>query len=91
LAIARGFRAVSVLLRFPSMREIPVVLCREEADWVAQALSVDVSSFGSSPEEALAMIREALELFFEDEEDVQVREVLDPHLATVVVQASLEF
>jgi predicted RNase H-like HicB family nuclease len=73
------------------MREIPVVLYREEADWVVQALSVDVSSFGSSPEEALAMIREALELFFEDEEDVQVREVLDPHLATVVVQASLEF
>jgi predicted RNase H-like HicB family nuclease len=57
------------------MREIPVVLYREEADWVVQALSVDVSSFGSSPEEALAMIREALELFFEDEGEGGVRTV----------------
>lgn len=50
------------------MREIPVVIYREDDVWVAQALSVDVSSFGSTPDEARAAVKEALELFFEDDE-----------------------
>jgi predicted RNase H-like HicB family nuclease len=67
------------------MREIPVVLYREGDDWVAQALSVEVSSFGRTADEALAMIREALELYFEGEDQVDMREVKDPRLASVVV------
>ncbi len=67
------------------MREIPVVIYREEQLWVAQALSVDVSSFGDSPEEARKAIREALELYFEDGDEVDVRPVQDALLDSVVV------
>ena len=48
------------------MRTIEVVLYREGAVWVAQALNVDISSFGDTREEALSAIQEALELYFED-------------------------
>ena len=47
------------------MRTIEVVLYREGAVWVAQALNVDVSSFGDTREEARSAIQEALELYFE--------------------------
>ena len=66
------------------MPEIPVVIYREEETWVAQAMSVDISSFGDTPEEALAAIGEALELYFEDPE-VEVRLVEDARLQNVLV------
>ncbi len=51
------------------MRSIEVVLYREKTAWVAQALNVDVSSFGDIREEARAAVQEALELYFEDAPD----------------------
>ena len=57
------------------MRNIEVVLYRENEAWVAQALNVDVSSFGDTREEARAAIQEALELYFEDEENREIIEV----------------
>ena len=47
-------------------RTIDVVIYREDDQWVAQALNVEVSSFGDTPDEARAAITEALELYFED-------------------------
>jgi predicted RNase H-like HicB family nuclease len=38
---------------------------REDQYWVAQCLNVDVSSFGETIEEAVANLREAVELYFE--------------------------
>lgn len=69
------------------MKKIEVILYREGKYWVAQALNVDVSSFGESPPEALAAIREALELFFEDDPNVEVREVSDARIEEIHVQA----
>ena len=57
------------------MRTIEVVLYREAAVWVAQALNVDISSFGDTREEARLAIQEALELSFEDAPDAEVIEV----------------
>lgn len=51
---------------------IPILVYREGRFWVAQALSVDGSSFGDSPEEAREAIREALDLYFEDSDAVEV-------------------
>jgi predicted RNase H-like HicB family nuclease len=34
--------------------------------YVARCLAVEVASHGDSPQQALAMLREALELYFED-------------------------
>jgi predicted RNase H-like HicB family nuclease len=45
---------------------VTVVVSREDDRYVAQCLEVDVSSFGDTQEEALAMVTEALELWFED-------------------------
>jgi predicted RNase H-like HicB family nuclease len=40
------------------------VVYREGAHYVAQCVSVDVSSFGNNEVEARANLREALELYF---------------------------
>ncbi len=50
----------------PPMRKLHYTLYREDADYVAQCLDYDVSSFGASEEEALANLKEALELYLED-------------------------
>ncbi|MGH3825920.1 MAG: type II toxin-antitoxin system HicB family antitoxin [Pseudonocardiaceae bacterium] len=45
---------------------VPVVVSREDDRFVAQCLEVDISSFGDTQAEALVMVTEALELWFED-------------------------
>ena len=49
----------------------PVKYClyKEDLYFVAQGLSVDVSSFGRTREEAAANFREAVELYFEGEKN----------------------
>ena len=54
------------MLEETPMQSIQVVLYQEGKFWVAQALNVDVSSFGKTRQEARAAIKEALELYFED-------------------------
>lgn len=48
------------------MKSITYCVYREDEHFVAQCLNVDISSFGDTREEALANLREALELYFED-------------------------
>jgi predicted RNase H-like HicB family nuclease len=56
----------------------------QEGDWyVAQCLEVDVASQGETIEGALAALREALELYFEDE---PVPETPQPILVPVEVR-----
>ncbi len=62
------------------MRTIEVVIYREGRTWVAQALNVDVSSFGDTPDQARQAVQEALELYFEDEPGVEVRQVEDARI-----------
>jgi len=50
-----------------AMKRIDYCVYREEEFFVAQCLNVDVSSFGQSREEAVASLKEAVELYFEDE------------------------
>lgn len=49
------------------MDQIKYVVYREGEYFVSQALNVDVSSFGKSVEEAVAQLKEAVELYLEDE------------------------
>jgi predicted RNase H-like HicB family nuclease len=67
--------------------QIDVVIYREDDQWVAQALNVDISSFGASPDEARAAIIEALELYFEDSEDTDVPEVADTRIEHIELHA----
>ncbi len=67
------------------MRTIEVVFYRDRKAWVAQALNVDVSSFGDTREEARTAIKEALELYFEDAPQTEVIQVADVELESVSV------
>ncbi len=50
------------------MRKIDLksVVWKEGNHYISQCLDVDVSSFGKSKKEALAMLQDALTLYFED-------------------------
>lgn len=48
------------------MRNIHYTLYREDSDYVAQCLDYDVSSFGATEMEAIANLKEAIELYLED-------------------------
>lgn len=58
------------------------VVWKEGSQYVAQSLNVDVSSFGSTRREALQNLREALELFFEDQTTPLYSDVRRPELVT---------
>ena len=52
------------------MKSIKYVVYKEGEYYVSQCLNVDVSSFGETIDEAVVSLKEAVELFFEDEIDL---------------------
>jgi len=56
------------MVQIALMKQVHYTLYREGRDFVAQCLDFDVSSFGASRQEALAMLKEAIELYLEDDE-----------------------
>jgi predicted RNase H-like HicB family nuclease len=62
-----------------------VVITREEEHYVALAPDVDIASQGSSIEDALTNLREALELYFEDEDAVRPPQTDKPIITLVEV------
>ena len=50
----------------PIMRGFTAMVWQEDDLYVAQCVEVDVASQGSSPDEAIRMLREAVELYFEE-------------------------
>lgn len=53
-------------------KRLTAALTREDDGYVAQCIEVDVASQGDTIEEALANLREALELYFEDQPRAEV-------------------
>jgi len=62
------------------MLDVQTVVYREGGRFVAQCLDVDISSFGSSESDALANLREALELYFEDAPTEAIAKVEAPEV-----------
>jgi len=64
------------------MRKINLknVVWKEGKHFVAWNLNTDVSSFGDNRQEALAMLKEALELYFEDIPISKINKVEMPDL-----------
>ncbi len=62
------------------------VVWKEGKYYISQCLDVDVSSFGKTKKEALAMLQEALELYFEDMPLPKKTGVRKPSLASVTLQ-----
>ena len=70
------------------MRKINLksVVWKEGKHYVSQCLDVDVSSFGKTKKEALAMLQEALQLYFEDIPVPKMAEVKNPIIASIKLQ-----
>jgi predicted RNase H-like HicB family nuclease len=49
------------------MKTIKYIIYKEGKHYVSQCLNVDISSFGSTIDNASANLKEALDLYFEDE------------------------
>ena len=47
------------------MKTIKYIICKEDKYYVSQCLNVDISSFGSTVDDAKANLKEALDLYFE--------------------------
>ncbi len=69
------------------MKQMAYVVYREEEFFVTQCLNVDVSSFGSTREEAVANLKEAVELYFEGEPDSAYTLVTDLNVGQELVNA----
>jgi predicted RNase H-like HicB family nuclease len=49
------------------MKKIKYVIYKEGKYYVSQCLNVDISSFGTTIDEASSNLKEALQLYFEDD------------------------
>jgi predicted RNase H-like HicB family nuclease len=71
------------------MRKIDLksVVWKEGSYYISQCLDVDVSSFGKTKKEALAMLQDALALYFEDAPlPAKTERVKEPYIASVTLQ-----
>lgn len=71
------------------MRKVALksVVWKEGDYYISQCLDVDVSSYGKSKKEALAMLQDALELYFEDVPlPKKTERVKNPSIASVELQ-----
>jgi len=62
------------------------VIWKEGKYYVSQCLDVDVASFGSTREEALENLQDALELYFKDEKLPKSSRVEQPTIASVTLK-----
>jgi predicted RNase H-like HicB family nuclease len=51
------------------MKSIKYIVYQEGKYFVSQCLNVDVASFGETVDEAITNLKEAVELYFENEQD----------------------
>jgi predicted RNase H-like HicB family nuclease len=72
---------------FQRMKPITYCIYRESEFFVAQCLNVDVSTFGTSREEAIANLKEAVELYFEGEGETAYAPVSDATVGQELVNA----
>lgn len=68
------------------MKKIHSVVWKEDNWFVAKALEVEVASQGQSENEALVNLKEALELYFEDQSNIRLAPVSHPKLQDLSIQ-----
>ncbi len=62
------------------MKRIHSVVWKEDKWFVAKALEVEIASQGKNEKEAIDNLKEALELYFEDQTKVELTPVSKPRL-----------
>lgn len=65
---------------------LSAVISKEEGEYVALCPELDVASQGDSIEGALANLKEAVELYLEDEKDIKLSDIA-PFVTTFEVKA----
>ncbi len=53
------------------MKSLKYIVYKEGSYYVSQCLNVDISSFGTNVQEAIDNLKEALELYFEGNEEIK--------------------
>lgn len=66
------------------MKTMSFVVWREDSQYVAQCLNVEVSSFGETIDEAIRNLKEAVELYFHNEK-IELKEIDNIFLGKEVV------
>ena len=61
---------------------------KEDKWFVAKALEVEIASQGKGEEEALSNLKEALELYFEDQTKIELAPVSKPKLQDLSIQVN---
>lgn len=67
------------------MKKLHAITWKEEKWFVAKALEVEVASQGNTKKEALKNLEEALELYFEDEDDVNFSPAKAPKIQNLSI------
>ena len=67
------------------MKQIHAVVWKEDQWYVAKALEVEVTSQGKTEKEGLENLKEALELYFEDQDDVELTNINNPKLQSLTI------
>lgn len=68
------------------MKRFHSVIWREDKWYIAKALEVEVASQGRTEKEALDNLKEALELYFEDQSKIELAPVNKPKLQDLSIQ-----
>ena len=66
--------------------DLKSVIWKEGDYYISQCLDVDVSSFGKTKKEAINMLQDALELYFEDAPMIKKSEVKYPFITSIALQ-----
>jgi predicted RNase H-like HicB family nuclease len=69
------------------MHKIDYVVWKEEDQFVSRCLNVEVASCGDTRDSAIANLKEAVELYFEDESEIEFVDVNSVELGTLTVHA----
>ena len=70
------------------MKKIHCVVWNENKLYVARALEVEVASQGKDEKEAITNLKEALELYFEDNSELQLTSVKQPQVKDLTIQVN---
>lgn len=70
------------------MKKLHSIVWKEDKWFVAKALEVEVASQGKTESEALDNLKEALELYFEDQSEINLAKVEQPKLQDLSIQVN---
>lgn len=70
------------------MKRLHSIIWKEDKWYVAKALEVEVASQGLSEKEALGNLKEALELYFEDQSKIELTPIHKPKLQDISIQVN---